>query len=206
MKTITAIKAKQGGRKQVTIFLDGDLAFSLEKKVAGEQALTKGQVLSGTEIENLRKADLLAKCQNSALRLLNYRPRSESELRSRLHRNHDGKIIDAVITNLRERNLIDDRAFAAYWKENREAFSPRSKRLIGLELKYKGVPPEVIIETLGEMDDEDNAYHVALRKARALQDENYKDFHRKLASLLVRRGFNWETINRAITRVWQENH
>ena len=49
MKTITAIKAKQGGRKQVAIFLDGDLAFSLEKKVAREQALTKGQVLSGAE-------------------------------------------------------------------------------------------------------------------------------------------------------------
>ena len=204
MKTITDIKVQKRGRKRVNIFLDGGFAFSLENRVVEEQCLSPGQTLSDTEIHHLAGADLFEKCFNSALRLLHYRPRSESELRYRLNRNHDKKIVEKVIASLRERGLINDRAFAAFWKENRETFSPRSKRVLRLELKSKGIAPDVIAEILDGFDDEQNAYQVALKKARLLKDEEYEAFHRKLTHLLARRGFNWEIINRVTIRVWQE--
>jgi SOS response regulatory protein OraA/RecX len=41
--------------------------------------------------------------------------------------------IRVVMARLKERGLLDDAAFAEFWKENRQEFSPRSQRLTGLE-------------------------------------------------------------------------
>ena len=206
MRTITDIKAQKGRGRRANIFLDGSFAFSLENRVIEEQHLASGQVLSDAQVKTLAGADLFAKCLNSAFRLLNYRPRSEAELCSRLQKKYDRKTVERVISHLRKSHLIDDNAFTVFWVENRRALSPRGKRLLGLELRYKGVAPEVIAEVINGIDDEASAYQAALRKGRTLKNETHESFKRKLGAFLNRRGFSWEIINAVVVRVWQEIH
>ena len=203
MKTISAVKVQRRGRERANIFLDGTFAFSLGKEVVEEQGLHLGQVLTDSQIEELVGADLFGKCYNAALRLLSYRPRSDAEIRTRLSRRFGKEIIDRVLLQLKARQMVDDAAFAQFWRENRESFSPRSKRLLKLELRQKGIDPEVVDEVLEGFDDDESAYRAAKRKGRTLE-RDYETFRRKLGAFLGRRGFSYGVIKRTIERLWQE--
>ncbi len=204
MNTITAIEDQKERKDRVNVFLGGSFAFSLEREVVQEQGLHMGQSLSALQIDELVRADLFGKCLEAALRLLSYRPRSEAEIRQRLDRRFEKGTIDRVLLHLRERRIVDDAAFARFWTENRESFSPRSKRLLKMELRRKGIDSEVVDEVLGGIDDEESAYRAAQRKGHKL-GKDYEIFRQKLGAFLGRRGFSYDVINRTIERLWQES-
>ena len=205
MSTITAIEVQKRGKDRVNVSLDGAFAFSLGIEVLEKQGLRLGQMLSDSQREELVKADLFHKCLNAALHLLSYRPRSEAEVRIRLRPRFEEQAIDSVIVHLKARHMVDDVAFAQFWKENRESFSPRSKRMIMLELRRKGIDSEVITDVVEAIDDEQSAYRAAEKKARSWAKEDYNAFRRKLGAFLSRRGFSSEVANSIMERLWQES-
>jgi regulatory protein len=149
--------------------------------------------------------DQYQRCFNAAVQYLNYRPRSEPELKERLHRRgFNGDSIEAVITRLKEQGLVDDTAFAQFWKDNREYFSPRSQWLTRLELKKKGVAEDIIDKVVSTIDDEDSAYRAATKKAHSLPRADYPSFRRRLGEYLRRRGFSYGVINHTVDRLWQD--
>jgi len=204
MKTVTAIEAQKRGGDRVNVFLDGAFAFSLEMDVVAEKGLRLGQALSPWQIEELERADLFHKCFKAALRLLSYRPRSEAEIRVRLRPRFEPETMDRVLLRLKERRLVDDTAFAQFWRENRESFSPRSKRLLKLELRRKGIEAGLAEEAVGGIDDEESALRAAQGRLRPLAQEDYETFRRKLFAFLRRRGFSYEVAERTVQRLWQE--
>jgi regulatory protein len=205
MKKVTALRAGRRQGKRVNIFLDGRFAFSLEAEVAVKHGLEMGQELSEGDIEALTGADLRHRCLNAALHYLSYRLRSEAELRQRLHRRgFDGDNVEAALAKLREQGLVDDLAFAQFWKDNREAFRPRSRWLTKLELRQKGVANDIIDQVVADVDEEDSAYRAAVSRARSLPRSDYQSFRRRLGEYLKRRGFSYQVITHTIERVWQE--
>ena len=205
MNEITAIRYRKGGGKRANISLDGKFAFTLDVEVVLKEGLRVGQELSASRIEALARSDQSHRCLNAALRYLSYRPRSEFELRERLYRRgFDGESMEEVFTKLRERGLVDDAAFAQFWRDNRESFSPRSQWLTRLELRRKGVAEDTIDQVVGVIDDHNSAYRAALNKARSLSVSDYQSFRHRLAGYLKRRGFSYGVINHAVERVWQK--
>ena len=201
---ITALRVNDR-KKQVSIFIDSSFSFSINEEVAAAYGLKVSQHLPAEQIEKLKKADLYHNCFGAALNYLSYRPRSEAEIRQRLHRRgFNDDLVDEVIIVLKERRLVDDIAFAQYWRDNRLSFKPRSRRLLKLELRQKGVAAEIANEVVEDLDDESAAYEVGLKKARALSGLEYGEFRRYLADHLRRRGFDYEIIRSAVARLWQE--
>ncbi len=205
MRKITALRAGRGQRKRVNVSLDGRFAFSMEAEITIKEGLQVGQELSTSQIEALARFDHFHRCLNTAAHYLSYRPRSEFELRERLHqRGFDDDSVEAVLAKLKEQGLVDDMAFAQFWKDNRESFSPRSQWLTKLELRQKGVASDIIDQIADTIDDEDSAYRAALSKARSLPLADYQSFRRRLGDYLKRRGFSYEVINHTIERLWPE--
>jgi len=205
MTKITALRTGRSRKKRVNVFLDGRFALGLQAEVAAREGLQVGQELSANQVEALTRSDHFQRCLDTAARYLSYRPRSESEVRERLKRHgFDGDNIEAVLAKLKEQGLVDDVAFAHFWKDNRESFSPRSQRLTRLELRRKGVISEIIDQVVGAVDDGDSAYRAALSKAVRLPPSDYQGFRRRLGEYLRRRGFNYEVVNHTVERVWQE--
>ena len=206
MSKITAIRTGRRDKKRVNMFLDGRFAFSLEARVATREGLEIGQELSADQVEALAKTNQVNRCLSAASRFISYRPRSEFELRERLRqRGFDGDTLEAVIDKLKEQRLVDDIAFAQFWKNNRETFSPRSQWLTKLELKKKGVADDIIDEVVDGTDDEESAYHAAMNKARNLPRSDYQTFRRRLGEYLKRRGFGYGVIDHTVKRIWQES-
>jgi regulatory protein len=205
LSRITDLRTGRGREKRINIYLDGRFAFSLGAEVAAMENLQVGQELSDDQIEALTGSDRLQRCLAAAYRYLGYRPRSESEIRERMQRRGFAvETVDAVIARLQEQNLLDDQAFAQFWKENRESFSPRSQWLTRLELKRMGVMNGVAEQVVAGMDDEENAYRAALQKTRRGAPADYQGFRRRLGDYLRRRGFNYEVIVHTLEKVWQE--
>jgi regulatory protein len=205
MKRVTAIGEGKRRKRRVNIFLDEKFAFSLEAEVAVKENLKVGQELSEGDIEALAGAELSQRCFDAALRYLAYRPRSESELRERLRRRGFGEDnVATAIARLREQGLVDDLAFAQFWKENRQSFSPRSQWLTRHELKQKGVANEVIERVVADVDDEGSAYQAAIARARSLPAVDYQGFRHRLGEYLKRRGFGYGVINNTVKKVWEE--
>ncbi len=205
MRKITAIRVGRNRGKQVNVFLDGKFALGLEAEVAIKENLQVGQELSANQIEALARSDHFHRCLSAAARYLSYRPRSEAELRERLQRRgFDGDSVETVIAKLKEQGLVDDMAFAQFWRDNRESFSPRSQWLTKLELRQKGVAGDIIDQVVDAIDNADSAYRAALSKARSLPPTDYQGFRRRLGEYLKRRGFSYGVINHTVERMWQE--
>ena len=205
MKRITALHAGKGRSKRVNVFLDGKFAFSLGAEVAMKEGLQVGQKLSSSQVEALDRYDYLHRCLNAAARYLSYRPRSESELRERLQqRGFDGDSVEAVIVKLKKQGLVDDVAFARFWKDNRQSFRPRSRWLTRLELRRKGVTDHIIDQVVDAVDDNESAYRAAQSKARSLTVSDYQNFRRRLGEYLKRRGFDYGVIKHTVEQLWRE--
>lgn len=201
---ITALRLNDR-KKRVNVFIDGSFSFSVGKDTAVTACLESGQHLSAEQIEKLGQSDIFQSCLGAALNYLGYRPRSESEVRGRLRRRgFNDQVVDKVVVGLKERRLIDDVAFAQYWIDNRISFRPRSRRLIQLELRQKGVAAEAVDSVVENLDDENAAYEAGFKKARALPISDYSEFRSRLSGHLRRRGFDYETISSVVARLWQE--
>jgi regulatory protein len=203
---ITALKSgKKPGVRRSNVYLDGRFAFSLDNEVIAREKLKVGSKLSSEEIQKISCADRSQLCLNSAYQFLSYRPRSEAETRERLERKgYNSQEIENAFNQLKRMNLLNDTLFAEFWKENRNSFKPKSQRMVSLELRRKGVESEIVREVVGNIDDAENAYRVAVARARTLEKSDFQVFRQKLGGYLQRRGFNYGVINTAVKRVWQE--
>ena len=204
-REITAIKAQKHNRQRVNIYLDGEFAFGLSRFVAAW--LATGRKLTKTEIEKLLEEDTYEVAFQKALQFIQHRPRSIEETRRRLsEKGFKDEVIDATLEKLQEKNWLDDFDFARQWIENRNAFRPRSNRLLAYELKLKGVADETINRALEQFSGDQNelAYQAGIKKARKCRHESEFDFLKKVGGYLGRRGFHYGIVKPTVERLWKE--
>lgn len=203
---ITALKIQQRNLQRVNVFLDDEFAFGLARITAAW--LQVGQELSDQKIAELLTADALEIATQKALHYLEYRQRSEHEIRCHLDKHGvEAGIIEEVLARLRRNDLVNDENFAKQWVENRSAFRPRSRKALAVEMRRRGIDSEAVQAALMEIKDEDEeklAYQAAQKQARKLSQLEWSDFRRKLGNFLARRGFSYDTIVPVTERVWQE--
>ena len=201
---VTAIVRKRG-RRQVDVFVDGELALALGTQLAVERDVRPGRIVSPGELSALAEEEAQRCAMESAVRLLSYRPRSEQELRQRLARKSFAQpVIQRTLHRLRELGYLDDNAFARFWTESRQASRPRAKRVVAGELRMRGIPREAIEEATAAIEDEEEAYRAAGRRLRLLGGLEYQAFRERLGGFLTRRGFSYDVARRAIDRCWAE--
>jgi len=101
--------------------------------------------------------------------------------------------------------LLNDQEFAETWVENRSEFRPRSRRALTYELKYKGIPEEMINAAVEGLDEEQMAYLAARKKANKYFLLDWPGFKQKMCAFLARRGFSYEISAPIVNRIWQEH-
>jgi regulatory protein len=206
MSVITRLARAKRQDNKINVYLDGKYSLSLPNDVVVREGLHKDQELSDAHLKSLVETGRQRRCLDAATRYIGYRPRSELEVRQRLQRRgFDGDSIEKAVSSLKEQGYIDDDSFARFWKENRQDFSPRSRRLTRMELQRKGVDNELIERIVSELDDSESAYRAALKKVRQLPLADYPLFRRRLGDHLRRKGFGYEVIKETVTRVWREH-
>lgn len=155
--------------------------------------------------------ELFEKYYTYALKFLSYRPRSTKELIESLKKRKAPKeIIEKIIQLLKDQEFLDDEEFARWWIEQRTSFKPRSKRVLKLELKQKGISEEVITLYLVEnegtaVNDLEQALLLTSKKIKRYQHLEKDELYQKLGGVLARKGFSWDIIKRAIDLALSQN-
>lgn len=203
---ITALKAQKRNPNRVNVYLDGEFAFGLARIVAAW--LSIGQELGEEQIAELQRKDTDEVAFQAALRYLNYRARTEAEIRQHLKEKAYSEIaVESVIERLRHDRLLDDQQFAQMWVENQTTFRPRGRRALAFELRHKGVSENDIEQALSQSAAEDElAYQAAQKQAPRLSRFEWPEFRLKLSQFLARRGFSYETISPTVRRMWAERN
>src|SRR5215216_2792435 len=205
MKKITAIEVQRRTPNRVNIYLDGEFAFGLAKIVAAW--LRVGQELSEEKIEQLQAQEARERAFQQAMLFLSYRARSESEIRNNLRKHeYPEPVIEETIARLRQNGFANDNQFAKAWVENRNTFRPRSRRMMAMELRQKGLDDETVQSAIESVDDEASAYEAARKRAPRLKALEWNDFRKKLSDFLARRGYSYSVIAPVVTRIWNEAH
>ena len=203
MKKITALVVQKRNPNRVNVHLDGEYAFGLARIVA--VWLRVGQELDEEKLKRLQVEDARERAVQQALLFLSYRARSESEIRQNLRKYEmPEEVIEETIARLRQDGLANDGQFAQAWVENRSTFRPRSRRMLAMELRQKGLDEEAVSSALEDVDDEPLAYEAAKKRAPRLKALEWVDFRKKLSEFLARRGFSYSVIAPVVTRIWNE--
>lgn len=200
---ITAISPQKHNANRVNIHLDDEYAFSLSRIVAAW--LQTGSLIDDEKIDRLKAEDELEKAYQRALNWISYRTRTEVEIKTRLEKlSIPPAFIQIVIERLKRNQLIDDEEFAVRWIQERNNNHPRSKKALAFELKQHGVDSEIIEDTIKSVDDSQQAYLSALKKARQLKDLEWFEYRQKMLRYLAGKGFSFGTSTEAAKRVWDE--
>jgi len=148
---------------------------------------------------------------NAALRFVSYRPRSEKEFTDFLSKKLNtwkvsgDVLIKKVIERMRELGYVDDRVFAAWWRDQRTDFKPKGKRFIALELARKGISREIIEDVLSEEKGEERSFDelagarkVIEKKLVIWSQKPLIEQKKKMYTFLAQRGFSSDTIRKII--------
>lgn len=148
-----------------------------------------------------------------ALKYLTIRPRSEKEVQDYLEKkakqfpDGNNSLIDVIILKLKRQKFLNDREFAKIWVRSRTEYKPKGKWLVKMELKQKGISPDVIDEILENRDlralsEVGLAVELLEKKRKKYESMDRQERFTKAGSMLARRGFDLDSIKAAIDQVF----
>jgi regulatory protein len=202
-RIVTKIEVQKRNRKRRSVFIDGEFAFGLDEEVLYKSGLKKGEGLTEQRIKEITDEERKKEANEAALRFLSFRRRTEKQVREKLKKKEfDEKSIDATIDKLKEFDLINDLEFAASWVRDRLAFKPRGKKLLRQELWKKGIGKDIIERVTDDLcrAEDKAALELVERIRKRYKNLEPKVAKRRMYSLLLRRGFSYETTKKALSQ------
>jgi regulatory protein len=157
-----------------------------------------------------RKLETEDELYDVALRALMRRAHSVHEMKQKLERRSDNKLlVQVVMARLKESGQIDDARYAKQFARQRTESRKQGKFRIARDLRGRGIPDRHIEAALEEAAKEtDEGAIVRQRIERKLRSSRGEIDDRKIASLyrsLLRAGFSADIIRRELRRLADED-
>jgi regulatory protein len=209
---ITSLEPQERHPDRYNMHLDGKFALALDAGIVLSEGLHVGDELSRADLERIQSSEEERRLFDAALHFLAPRPRSRVEVRRRLLTPRPNRpapsaeMVERVLTRLEASEILNDHAFADFWVQNRERFSPRSARALGQELRQRGVDRETVDAVSAPDRDEERALAAGRQKLRMFAAIDYEEFRTKLGQFLLRRGFGYGTARAVVRQLWDETH
>jgi regulatory protein len=138
-----------------------------------------------------------------AVKLLSARPYSERKLRDKLlGRQYEAPDVREALERLRRERLINDRKYAEEFVRARMHARPRAASRMITDLLARGIPltlaKEVVAEVMPKADEVPLAREFVRRKQAQYAGLDDDTRWRRLAGMLARRGFSYDTIREVL--------
>ena len=200
MSVITSIK-QQKNKNRVNVYLDDKFGFGIDLDNFVILNLKVNQELTDKEIEDVVKKAEYQKTLDKLLRFAMVRPRSEKEItdyfrRKQIHESMHDKLLE----KLRHLELLDDATFTKWWIDQRIQFKNKSRRVIEIELRQKGIGKDIIDDAFEGtvVDEEKMAKEVLSKKMYKWQNLEPREKRQKMSQYLAGKGFSWDLIEKVV--------
>ena len=145
-----------------------------------------------------------------AVRALMRRAHSVHEMKQKLERRSDNKLlVQVVMARLKENGMVDDARYAKQFTRQRTEGRKQGKFRVARDLRARGVPDRHIEAALKESAEQnDEAAMVRARIERKLRAFRGEIGEKKMASLygsLLRAGFSADVVRRELKAVVKED-
>jgi len=198
--TISNLAFQKQDPNRCSVFLDETYAFGLHVDIVMQRDLKKGLFLSEQQCNELADEDLYFKAMKRCMDFIAYRPRSQSEIDSRLKQlGVSEEIAQRVAGRLVELNLVNDAEYARMFVESRIRSRGFGRFRIKQELIQKGIESSVADATLDKLYTAENEQSqlvklIAAAKRKYRNETDQKVQTNKITSFLVRKGFDGHAI------------
>ncbi|MGQ9608745.1 MAG: regulatory protein RecX [bacterium] len=209
-RLITDIRKQKIDPSRYSIFLDGSFFSGVAEETIKNFDLKCGKEIEDSELEKLLYEEEFSRAKDYVYKLLARRMYTKREIYDKLQsRKYSEKVIQNVISLMEEYGYLNDRSFAEEWIESRIKTKPKGKIALKQELMRKGIEESIIRHTLESKFDESKLYETAIelarRKIKSYRKDDFLTAKRKLMNFLIRRGFDFETINNIVEKVIEED-
>ncbi|AGL62039.1 hypothetical protein L336_0331 [Candidatus Saccharimonas aalborgensis] len=209
---VTSLSSQVRNPDRVNVSIDGKYRFSLDVSQITDLNVRVGRELENDEVAELEIESQFGKLYARALEYCLMRPHSVREVRDYLRRKtiatryksrsgelrerlgYSPALVPRVLKKLQHKRYLDDEQFARWWFENRNVGKGTSLRKLKVELRSKGVEPDIVERMIAENLRDDAT---ELQKLIAKKRSRYAD-DQKLAQYLLRQGFRYDDIRLAI--------
>ena len=204
-KRLTDIQIDEEIPSHRILFLNGAYFDSVDAGCIPKLGLRVGLEIEAEVLQKLIDADEGMRAKNYALELLTDQSYSKSQMGYQLQQKGFGaEAIEITLGDLEQLRHIKDENFAKKWVARRQRSKPKGKRVLAHELANHNIDRTTIDRVLGEIQDADEtklALQVAQQQAKHYQSLSPEVAKRRLHGFLLRRGFDYETIQSVIDRV-----
>ena len=203
MPKVTQIVEQKKRANRRSVFLDGAFAFGVNLNVVARFRLHEGQELTAEDVEAIQKGAVRQECFDHAMRFIEKRMQSRAELKTKLTRQEYGPaVIESVLDQLTELDYVNDARFAAGRAESAAVYKHHGPNRARMELAKKGVSRETARQAVEQVyeghDTAATARALAMKKMNSLLRLEPHVARRRLMGMLLRRGFDFDTIRPVI--------
>jgi regulatory protein len=206
MPTITKILEQKRRPNRRNVYLDGKFAFGCNVNIVAKFRLKEGMSVTKEQVDAILAGEVLQEALDYALKTLERRLHSREELRRKLaKREYTAQVIENVLNDLQRLGYVDDARFAKTKAMSAAQYKQHGHRRARVELMKAGVPDAVARKAIEDVYDPHDSLAVARtlaqKKASQLRKLDPVVARRRLAGMLGRRGFDYETIRPVIDEV-----
>ena len=207
MPVVTAISEQKRRANRRNIYLDGAFAFGCNVNVVARFRLREGMALSDEQVIKIQLGGVKQECFDAAMRFLQSRLHSTAEMRRKLMRKQWAEeLVDTVLEELARLGYLNDANFAKAKALSCAQHKQHGRRRAMQELMLAGVTRGVADRALGEVyaDKADSAAvarKLAIKQSARLQKLDPTVARRRLAGMLQRRGFDYDSVKPVIDEV-----
>ncbi|KNF10183.1 hypothetical protein CLPU_1c03480 [Gottschalkia purinilytica] len=207
MLKITKIEKHKRNKERYHIYMNDQYYFTVDEDILVKFRLLKGSEFDEDFIESVIKEEEKSRAKNYALKLLNYKRRTEKEIYEKMkEKGYDEENIEFAIEFLKSYNYIDDLEYAKCYVKDKYNLKKLGKQRIKTELYNKGIRDNIINEVIKDVIDDDNEYDKALELARKKLSTTYKNddkvaLYRKLGGFLQRKGYSFDIVKKVLNEL-----
>ena len=200
MNEITKIEIQKRNKDRYSVYLDGEYSFGIYENVLIKYNLKKGMKIEDDFLQDVLKKEEQECANNYGLRLLNFKMRTEQEIRNRMkEKEYSEDVVDTTIEYLYYLNYLDDEEYARKFIKDKSNLKNMGKERIKRELYAKGIDKEIINIQIEDIVDEDEEYEKAMEMAIKKLETTYKNDdknakYRKLGGFLQRKGYSMNIV------------
>ncbi len=201
---ITPVLKEEANKKIYQILVDGVYSFSITEEDYLKYNLYEKDELSEDEINNIRRSVDFRSAKEAALNYISYKFRTEKEVKTKLqNENFSDDVVSDVLADLKADGYINDKLYVSKYLNEKRKLNPKSKRILILELKKKGIPPELILNGLDELEF-DNVLVAEELVRKKFPDIQYsgKSNEKKIYKYLQYKGFSNEEIKTVLKKLF----
>lgn len=201
MVEITKLE-RQKNKDKLNLFIDGEFYCGILREIAIINNFFVGKKLEKSELDAVILEGQSKQAFSKAADYLSVRPHTRQELKLKLLKKEFPVVaIQKALDKLQEYGYLDDEKFAQMFIEQNPKLS---KKMIINKLAAKGIFAETAQKYLQDVPLDQELQAACSLTEKYLKNKNINDCKEKLYAYLCRKGFDFDTVKKAVKTVTKQ--